>query len=71
LPDGLRSHIHVKPRRQKYFAFPEIQINAMVMLFRASQEGRTRRHERWVRDAMDEAAQLTSVAASDGEVVWS
>ena len=43
----------------------------MVTSSRTPLEGRTRRHERWARDAMDGAAHLTSVAASDGEVVWS
>jgi hypothetical protein len=35
LPDGLIFRNHVKPSREKYFAFSEAQIRRMVAPFRA------------------------------------
>jgi hypothetical protein len=35
------------------------------------EEGRTRRHERCVRDALDELVPKTIGIGADGEVVWS
>jgi hypothetical protein len=46
----------VQPPRKKYFAFSEIQISRNVRIVSPRSEGRTRRHGRWVRDAMDVVA---------------
>ena len=57
---------------QKYFSFASTQIKTIYSAVPFPLEGRTRRHERWVRDAMDVGCvkrRMTLLA--DGEVVWS
>jgi hypothetical protein len=59
LPDGQitpRPQKPVQPPRKKYFAFSETQISRIVRAVPPRSEGRTRRHGRWVRDAMDVVA---------------
>jgi len=56
LPDGLFCKIAVQPSLQKYFAFAVGQIKFTTRPVPPRSEGRTRRHERWVRDAMDAVA---------------
>ena len=46
----------VQPPRKKYFAFSEAQISRNVRAVPPRLEGRTRRHGRWVRDAVDVVA---------------
>jgi hypothetical protein len=46
----------VQPFGKKYFAFPVGQIKITTRVIPPRLEGRTRRHERWVRDAVDAAA---------------
>jgi hypothetical protein len=43
----------VQMESQKYFAFSEIRIDAIMPPSRTPREGRRDRHERWARDAMD------------------
>ena len=50
----------VQSPRKKYFAFSETQISCMFATVPPRTEGRTRRHGRWVRDAVD-------VGATQGE----
>src|SRR4029077_18970571 len=56
LPVGQFYKITVQPFGKKYFAFPVGQIKFTTRVIPPRSEGRTRRHERWVRDAMDAAA---------------
>ena len=57
---------------QKYLACAVGQINATDSRVLHSQEGRTRRHERRARDAVDAMASLDERGfVADGEVVWS
>jgi hypothetical protein len=51
-----RAQKPVQPPREKYFAFSEAKISRNVCAVPPRSEGRTRRHGRWVRDAMDALA---------------
>ena len=62
----------VQSQREKYFACAVGQINATDSRVLHSQEGRTRRHERRARDAMDAIGiARRAMVVADGEVVWS
>src|SRR6516162_6522431 len=62
----------VQSRFKKYFAFAVGQITSSSSPVSRSQEGRTRRHERGARDAMDVSGVAgRGMLRADGEVVWS
>jgi hypothetical protein len=71
LPDGLSGQFPVQTLAEKFFAFLAAKISSMSRAVLHSSEGRTRRHGRWVRNAMDAAARETKRAGADGEAVWS
>src|ERR1700761_926804 len=59
LPDRSLGIIAVQPVAQKYSASLFAKITIMTCAVPRSSEGRTRRHGRWVRDAVDAAARKT------------
>jgi hypothetical protein len=56
LPEGHHGVFAVQPSCEKYSAFLGAKITTITCAVPHSSEGRTRRHGRWVRDAMDAAA---------------
>ena len=62
----------VQPSREKYSALSSAKITTITRAVLYPSEGRTRRHGRWVQDAVDAAARKTKRAGiADGEAVWS
>src|SRR5262249_50285975 len=59
----------VQSSREKYSVWPQAQISRMLRGSCALQEGRARRHGRWVRDGGGGERQKTKAPRADGEVV--
>lgn len=62
--------VPVQPSRKNLFASLRAKISFMTRAIPHSSEGRTRRHGRWVGDAMDAAVRKTRRTDADGEAVW-
>jgi hypothetical protein len=67
---------HVKPRKQKYFAFPEVKIMALIRPTRPTRGAFRDRHDALGGAAVDALASGVFFAPDEnarayGEVVWS